>query len=108
MGHYRCLSCYFPSTKSERPTNTVTFFPDTIPIPKLGLENFLRQSVSNAVTLLSDPPSTKILELQEGDETQNMVQQLAENLKQTTTLLKMKDNSYKQNLDNKKKIKQDC
>ena len=29
--HYRCIRCYFPSTKSEQDVSTVTFFPSTIP-----------------------------------------------------------------------------
>ena len=77
LSHYRCIKGYFPKTKAARDTDTVTFFPSVIPIPQVGLEDFLRQAASDIVTILTDPPSTTALKLQVGDTTKNAMLELA-------------------------------
>ena len=75
--HYRCLMCYFPETRSTRPVDTVTFFPSSIPVPEVKLEDFLRQAAIDIVTILQDPPSTTTLKLQVGNETRNALLDIA-------------------------------
>lgn len=79
--HYRCLMCYFPETRSTRPVDTVTFFPSSIPVPEVKLEDFLRQAAIDIVTILQDPPSTKALKLQVGNEMRNTLLDIASILK---------------------------
>ena len=77
LNHYRCIKGYFPKTKAARDTDTVTFFPTVIPMPQVGLEDFLRQAASDIITILTDPPSTTTLKLQVGDSTRNAMLELA-------------------------------
>ena len=58
MEHYRCIRCYFPKTRSERNTNTVTFFPKQIPFPEIKLDVFLKQAAIDLISFLTTPPST--------------------------------------------------
>ena len=58
--------------------DTVTFFPVTVPFPKISIEDFLRQAAEDIVTILKDPPSTTTLSLQVGDDMNNALVQLAE------------------------------
>ena len=39
--HYRCITCYLPSTNIEIISNTLVFIPHTIPIPTIATTNFL-------------------------------------------------------------------
>ena len=41
MEYYRCVNCYFPDTCATRDVDTITFFPSTIPFPKVKIEDFL-------------------------------------------------------------------
>ena len=41
MEYYRCLEYYFPTTTLQCPVDRITFFPSTIVIPEVGLEDFL-------------------------------------------------------------------
>ena len=63
LEHYRCISCYFPSTQQEQKVNTVTFFPSVIPYREINIEDFLRQAATDIVTILTNPPSTATLGL---------------------------------------------
>ena len=78
--HYRCVECYFPSTRSTRPCDTVTFFPTTIPFPQVGLTDHLRQAANDIVTILTQPPSTTVPSLASGDPTRNALIELATQL----------------------------
>ena len=49
--HYRCVTCYIPSTHRERIADTVTFFPTVIPFPKVKLDDFLRQATSDILAI---------------------------------------------------------
>ena len=77
MEHYGCVKCYFTHSRQERDTDTVLFFPKQIPLPQVGLEDFLRQSTADIISILTDPPSTTALSLQAGDVTHNAILQLA-------------------------------
>ena len=76
--HYRCLKCFFPKTRSERDSDTVEFFPHEIPFPKVNTDDFLRQSATDIIRLLTSPPSTTTISLQAGDDTRNGLLQLAD------------------------------
>ena len=45
MDHYHNITAYFPETRSEKVTNTVTFVPHNIPVPNVTLEDYLVQAV---------------------------------------------------------------
>ena len=75
--HYRCITCYFPRTRTERQCDTITYFPTIIPFPKVGLEEFLRQAATDIVTILSNPPSTTVPGLEQGSTTNNALLKLA-------------------------------
>ena len=55
--HYRCVSVYFPKTRTIRHVDTVRYFPNVVPFPKTTLENHLRQASSNIIAILTNPPS---------------------------------------------------
>jgi hypothetical protein len=74
--HYRCVSCYIPSTHRVRHADTVQFFPTVIPFPAVTLEDFLRQATSDILAILQNPPS--IPTLQCGDDTKEAVIKIAE------------------------------
>ena len=77
LHHHRCVTCYFPSTRSERVVDTVTLFPHSIPFPKVKLIDFLHQTGTDLVTLLKNPPSTICPSLEAGDPTYNALSKLA-------------------------------
>ena len=60
--------------------DTVTFFPREIPIPKGGLDDFLRQTATDIITILTAPPSTTTPSLEGGDPTHNDLQKMTERL----------------------------
>ena len=86
LDHYRFVMCYFPRTKTTRICDTVTFIPHEILIPKVSLEDHLRQAADNIVDLLTQPPLTTIPSLQAGDTVQNALLEIAEMLKWTDTI----------------------
>ena len=75
--HYRCISCYFPRTRTVRQCDTVTYFPTIIPFPKVGLSDFLRQAAKDIVTILTHPPANTIPTLEQGSATNNALLKLA-------------------------------
>ena len=81
LDHYRCVTCYFPRTKTTRICDTVTFLPHDIPIPKVSLEDHLRQAADDIVDILTQPPSTTTPSLQAGDQVRNAILEIAETLK---------------------------
>ena len=76
LDHYGCITCHFPKTRSERICGTVQFMPHTIPIPKTNIDDYLRQSVSDIITLLSKSPSTTAPSLSTGDPVRNALLEL--------------------------------
>ena len=77
LEHYRCVHCYFPSTRATRHSDTVEFFPSTLPFPKVSLTDFLRQAAGDIVHLLTNPPPSTIPSLQAGDDVFNAILHLA-------------------------------
>ena len=77
LNHYRYLTCYIPSTRTEIVSDTLVFIPHTIPIPTITIDNFLTQAASNIITLFTCPPSNIPSTLQMGDSTKNGLLQLA-------------------------------
>lgn len=78
LHHYRCVRCFIPTTKAVRDADTVIFYPETIPFPKVSIEDHLRQASEDIVRILSDPKSIPMFPtLQLGDPTQNALRQLA-------------------------------
>ena len=73
--HYRCVSCYIPSTHRVRHADTVKFFPKVVPFPAVTLDDFLRQATSDILAILQNP--TTIPTLQCGDDTQEAVHKIA-------------------------------
>ena len=59
------------------------FFPSVIPLPKVTVDDFLRQSVTDIIGLLTTPPTTTTISLKAGDKTHNSLLQLAELLKRS-------------------------
>ena len=78
---YRCVTYYFPRTKTTRDCETVAFFPSSIPFPKVKPEDFLRQAASDIISILTLPPSTTTPNLQAGDPVRNDLITLATKLK---------------------------
>ena len=80
MNHYRCVSCYFPRTKTTRDCDTVTFFPHATPFPAVKLTDHLKQAAGDIVNILTAPPSTTTPSLAAGDPVRNALLTLATQL----------------------------
>ena len=89
MEHYRCVKCFFPTTRSTRDTDTVTFFPTTVKFPAVTSNDFLHQAATDIITLLTTPTSTTTLSLQGGDTTRNALLTIAEALHRSTVPLQL-------------------
>ena len=61
----------------------MTFSPNGVVYPKVGLEDFLRQAAIDIVKLLKDPPFITTLSLRAGDRTRNFLLDIARILKRT-------------------------
>ena len=53
LRHYRCLTCYIPSTHRERVTDTVEIVPHLIPIPNSSVESVLKSTAENLIRYLN-------------------------------------------------------
>ena len=80
MQHYRCVKCYFPRSRAVRDCDTVTFFPKVVPFPEVSLTDFLKQSATDIITILTQPPAPNIPSLQAGDPIRNALLTLATQL----------------------------
>ena len=80
LQHYRCVTCYFPRTRSERVCDTVRFIPNIIPLPQTNIDSYLRQAASDIVSILTKPPSTTYPSLSAGDPVRNALLELATQL----------------------------
>ena len=81
--HYRCVTCYFPRTRQERITDTVTFIPHAIAFPSVNVIDFLRQTATDIVSILKAPPNNIIPNLEAGDQTYNALLEIASVLNKT-------------------------
>ena len=81
LEHYRCVLVYLPRTRAVRPVDTVQLFPTVLKVSKIALEDYLRQAGSDIIALLTNPPSSTVLDLKAGNSTYNALLQLATILK---------------------------
>ena len=82
LQHYRCVTCYFPKSRSQRVCDTVTFIPTVLPFLQVTITDHLKQAATDIVTILTSPPSTTVPSLKAGDPTQNALLELATQLQQ--------------------------
>lgn len=75
--HYRCLKYFITKTRVVRDTDTLEFFPREIPYSKVTLDDFLRQSATDLITLLTSPSANTTISLEGGDTTRNALLKLA-------------------------------
>ena len=68
----------------------IQIFLSEIPIPKVGIEDFLRQAATDIISILQDNPSTTTLGLQIGDTTRNALLEISNTLQRTEALPKAK------------------
>ena len=81
LNHYRCLTYYNPTTKSEIISDTVVFTPHVIPIPAVTIDNFLYQAASDIINVLTQSPPLLPSTYKIGNKTCNGLLQLATLLK---------------------------
>ena len=53
MDHYRCITCYIPSTFKRRFTDTATLIPYNVPIPTRIVDDHLRKVSSDLIYILN-------------------------------------------------------
>jgi len=63
LHHYWCVQYYIPRIKAILNSDTVDFFPHATPFPEAHLKDYLKQSVSNIISILAKPPPTTSLSL---------------------------------------------
>ena len=61
MEHYIYLQFSMPTTYSVRNMDTLTFFPASIPFPKMETEDYLWQSVRDILVILSKPKNQTLV-----------------------------------------------
>ena len=83
LDHYRCYTCFVPSTNTERHPDTVDFFPVVNPIPFITTYNYLRQA-ANDILYIPQHPQRTIPSLMYGNKISNVYIHLAQILKQAT------------------------
>ena len=81
LDHYRCVTCYFLRTHTTCVCKTVTFFPHDVPFPKVSIQDQLVQATEDIISILTHPPSPTVPSLQEGDPVQNVLLEIAKQLK---------------------------
>ena len=76
MDHYRCITCYIPSTFKTRLTDTATLISHNIPIPTSTIDEHLRKVSSDLIYILNKkkPP---IPGLTYSEPTKEALQQIA-------------------------------
>ena len=82
LNHYRCVTCYFPRTRTTRICETVTFIPHDVLIPEVNLTDHLKQASNDIVSILAQPPSPTTPSLQAGDPVRNALLDIATQLRQ--------------------------
>ena len=76
LEHYRCITCYIPTTGKERVVDTVQWFPHVVPIPAASTDDYLRQAVADIIALLNTRQQHPTLGL--NPTTEQIVRQVAE------------------------------
>ena len=82
LEHYRCITCYIPSTGKERVVDTVQWFPHVVPIPAASTDDYLRQAVADIIALLNTRQQHPTLAI--NPTTEQIVRQVAELLQRAT------------------------
>ena len=77
LNHYRCVGCFIPTTRAEIDTNTATFIPKHIKFPEVNIVDYLKQTATDIVALLKNPPHPLIPSLQAGNDIHNAIYVLA-------------------------------
>ena len=67
MQHYRCITAYFPRTRTTRICDMVTSFPHDVPFPRVTLKDHIQQAAEDITNILKKSPSTTVPSLQAGD-----------------------------------------
>ena len=83
LDHYRCVTCYFPRTRTTRICETVTFVPHEVPFPQVNLKEHLTQAAEDIVSILTQPPSPTTPSLKVGDPVRNALFNIATQLRRT-------------------------
>ena len=81
MEHYRCFTCYIPSTGTTRITDTVKFYPHDEPFPAVGVKDQFIQTISDLITILTNH-NKQLPFLKFGDATKNAITTLSTLLQQ--------------------------
>ena len=87
MEHYRCVTSYFPRTRTTRICETVTFLPHKLPFPKVNLQDHLTQASEDIITILTQSPNSMTPSLQEGDPIRNDLLDITQQLKRVENIL---------------------
>ena len=58
LNHYRCVRAFITDTSSERITDTVEFFPHTLPFPETSDADYLKQAADDILAILQNPTPT--------------------------------------------------
>ena len=75
MHHFRNYYCYIPSTRGERVSNTVEFFPAHVEMPNTSSEERLTQVTQDLIDVLQHPhPKTPFLD--QGGKTSDVIKML--------------------------------
>ena len=82
--HYRCITCYIPTTKSEINCDTLAFFPHNIQFPKVNTKDYLKQTTQAIISLLTNPIAS-LPYLQIGDTTKNALLDIVQILNRSIT-----------------------
>jgi hypothetical protein len=75
LHHFRNYYCYIPTTRGERVSNTVEFFPAHVDMPATSSEDRLAQVTQDLIAVLKQP-HPKTLFLHQGNQTSNAMRQL--------------------------------
>ena len=86
LDHYRCVTCYFPRTRTTRVCETVTFIPHDIPFPKVTLKDHLQQAAEDIIKILTHPPAPTVPSLEAGDPVRNALLDIAQQLKRVDAI----------------------
>ena len=76
LERYRCVQCFDPKTRAIHISDTVQYFPQVVPLPKITTEDLLRNTAQDILAILNQPlPAAPCLNI--GDDTRNTIQQIA-------------------------------
>ena len=84
MDHYRCYTCLVSSTNRIRVSDTVKFFPHSVPFPQTTLETYLRQVAEDMLHILQNPTEQPYPTLTFGNTLKNAFIQVSQILKRAT------------------------